>query len=134
MEIYTSCWFQYFGPGRIGISRGSPRGLSAGYRFYRALAPTRDILQNCKEQAEYRRRFFAEVLGPLDPEKVLKDLEDRSEEGRAVLLCFERAPLHENNWCHRSMVASWITDTTGVPVSEWSGAEDSNPGQARLDV
>jgi hypothetical protein len=134
MQIFTSCWFHYRGPGRIGISRGAPRGGDGGYRMYRALAPTRDILQRAKDQSVYRRRFFAEVLDKLDPQKVLSDLEDRSEEGRAVLLCFEKPPLHAGNWCHRTMVAEWITRETGVPVEEWSGVKETNPQQQTLDV
>jgi len=134
MKIYTACWHQYKGAGRIGISRGNPRGMAAGYRMYKTLAPTREILNECQEQADYRRRFFAEVLEPLDPQKVLKDLEDRSADGRAVLMCFEKAPLHDENWCHRTMVAEWIIDKTGIPVEEWSGAKESNPGQSALDV
>ncbi len=122
MQIYTSCWFQYFGPGRIGISRGNPRGLSAGYRLYKKLAPTREILRECKEQPEYRRRFFSEVLEQLDPQQVLKDLEERSQDGLAVLMCFERAPLHERNWCHRSMVAEYLQDRLGIEVPEWDPA------------
>lgn len=135
MKIYTACWFQYRGPGRIGISRGSPRNLGAGYRMYRKLAPTREILQECRtDEAEYRRRFFSEVLDKLDPQQVLRDLEERSEDGLAVLLCFEHAPLHEANWCHRTQVAEWLTATTGVPVEEWSGVPGSNQQQAKLDV
>jgi hypothetical protein len=108
--------------------------MAGGYRMYRDLAPTKDILYGSKDEATYRIRFFGEVLARLDPQKVLSDLEARSEEGLAVLLCFEKPPLHAKNWCHRTMVAEWIQDTTGVAVEEWSGARESNPEQARLDV
>ena len=134
MEIYTSSWFQYFGPGRIGISRGNPRGMAGGYRLYKKLAPSRDILQNAKEYSEYRRRFFDEVLGQLDPQQVLKDLEERSQEGRAVLLCFEKTPLNtSDNFCHRTMVAEWLTNETSHTVEEWSGFEESNH-EPELDI
>jgi len=134
MKIYTASWFTYFGPGRIGISRGSPRGVAGGYKMYRALAPTRDILQNENAQAAYRERFFAEVLDKLDPQDVLVELEKRSQDGLAVMMCFEKPPFHENNWCHRRMVAEFLERETGLVVEEWSGVQDSNPQQARLDV
>ncbi len=125
MEIFTSSWFTYKDHGRIGISRYSPRGMSAGYKLYRALAPTPDMLK--MPLAEYEPKFWADILGPLDPEQVMRDLEARSQEGRAVLLCFERPPFDEINFCHRHMVARWIEQHTGQKVEEWSGREESNP-------
>jgi hypothetical protein len=133
MQIYTSSWFQYSGPGRIGISRGVPGDTPRGYRLYRALAPTRDIFKNSSGRADYQRRFLAEVLGRLDPPQVLRDLEAKSEDGLTVLLCYEQTPLNGANWCHRSMVADWLRETTGVEVAEWnaSAAADDAPALLR---
>ncbi len=41
----TSSYFYYTGPGRIGITVGNPRGIPAGYRMYRQLAPRREMLK-----------------------------------------------------------------------------------------
>lgn len=134
MIIYTSSWFTYFGAGRISISRGTPRGMSAGYRIYRTLAPSRDILHNSADKAEYERRFYAEILNPLSPSKVIADLTKLAGDHPPVLLCYERPPFTETNFCHRHMVADWLKSTTGITVQEWSGVQDSNPQQSRLDV
>lgn len=134
MIIFTSSWHDYKGTGRIGICRGNPRGQPAGYRMYKALAPTWDIMNNTKNQAEYRERFFAEVLGPLDPRQVLTDIAKLANGETPFLLCFEKIPLHDNNWCHRTMVAEWLNEHTDAEVMEWSGAKELNPGQTKLDV
>lgn len=132
LKIMTSSWYAYKGPGRIGISVGSPRGMPAGYKLYRALAPTRDMLKMPIET--YRPKFFNDILGKLDPDQVLKDLEAKSEDGLAVLLCFEKPPFTDINFCHRHMVADWLKDMRGIEVLEWSGAKETNLGQPALDV
>ena len=134
MRIFTSCWSGYTGPGRIGICQGRPRGAPAGYRMYKALAPTWDIIKTSAGIDDYRPRFFAEILAPLDPQQVLADLRRLAGDHPPVRLCFEKLPLTRTNFCHRTMVATWITRETGVPVLEWSGAPDSNRRQAKLDV
>ncbi|WP_273522359.1 DUF488 family protein [Rhodosalinus sediminis] len=134
MQIYTASWFSYHGPGRIGISRGTPRyGVPPGYRLYKRLAPTRAILFESTGKADYEPRFYAEVLAPLDPEQVLADLARLAAPYDPVLLCFERPPFDEENFCHRHMVADWLT-AHGAQVEEWSGPRESHPGQSRLDV
>ncbi len=111
----TAGYFTYFGPGRVGISRGNPRGLS-GYRIYRALAPWRYMLD--LSEAEYRDIYFDEILAHLDPAKVVADLEALAGDHEPVLLCFERPPFTPTNWCHRRMVAEWLTDNLGLDVPE----------------
>lgn len=119
MKLYSSPWFQYSWPGRIGISRGVPGHTPKGYRLYRKLAPTRDIFNNSNGREDYKQRFLVDVLRPLDPRQVLRDLEGKSENGRAVLLCYEKTPLDSANWCHRTIVTDWLIETTGVEVTEW---------------
>lgn len=121
MQIMTSSWFSYFGPGRIGISRGVPRGKSiSGYKRYVDLAPSREGMRIGNE-ARYRARFEKEILGELDPKKVLEDLKAKwPESDRLVLLCFEKPPFHATNFCHRRMVADWLKRELGLDVPEWS--------------
>lgn len=125
-KIYTASWRTYFGPGRIGISRGNPRGVAGGYRTYKKLAPSADILHNTADVHEYRERFFTEILGNLDPQEVLKDIAKLSEGRPAYLMCFEKPPFTETNFCHRRMVADWLAVEAGVVVEEWSGLAESN--------
>ncbi len=113
----TACYSTYRGPGRIGISIGNPRGIPAGYRMYKALAPRRDMLQ--LGQAEYREFFFRDILGLLDPAQVVRDLENLVASAEPVLMCFEKPPFTPVNFCHRRMVADWLKDTLGLNVPEY---------------
>lgn len=134
-KIYTSCWQHYRGEGRIGISRGTPRfNIGRGYRLYKKLAPTREILQQCDTLEAYEPRFYDEVLNKLDPVATLAELRRLVDGHAPVLLCFEKPPLHAQNFCHRTMVGDWLAKHTGVVVEEWSGIEESNPKQPTLDV
>lgn len=115
----TASHFTFFGPGRVVISRGSPRGVAGGYKMFKKLAPTRELLQADLPYAQYRERFFAETLNPLDPKATWDELHALHGEGvEPVLQCFERPPLDERNFCHRRMVADWFERHLGVVVPE----------------
>jgi hypothetical protein len=79
----TASFFTYQGPGRISIARYAPRGIS-GFRIYHQLAPTRAMLK--MEYAEYRELYFRDILGPLDPEQVWRDLHQLVHPHEPVLL------------------------------------------------
>ncbi len=111
----TGCYFTYSGPGRIGITVGRPRGIR-GYRLYSALAPRRAWL-NLPYPA-YRQLYFTEILAPLCPNEVEKALRDLASPHEPVLLCYERPPFTDANWCHRRMVAEWFHDEIGLEVPE----------------
>ncbi|MBM2293765.1 hypothetical protein JQX09_17690 [Sulfitobacter pseudonitzschiae] len=123
MEIFTSSWREYTGPGRVGICQGRPRGAPAGYRFYKPLAPSWDIIKNTKGIDDYRPRYFAEVLDQLDPHQVLEDIKLLANGHPPVLLCFEVTPLTQTNFCHRTMAGEWLAEKTGVTVTEWAEAK-----------
>ena len=67
---------------------------------------------------QYRTAYFSEILGSLDPAKVMADLERLADGHEPVLLCFERPPFSDTNWCHRRMVAEWFADTLQLLVPE----------------
>ncbi len=112
----TASWFTWRGPGRIGISLGTPRGMPAGYRLYRPLNPTRAMLTMSRGDYE---GLYAEILGQLDPAATWADLHELAAGCEPVLLCFERPPFNEANWCHRRMVACWFERELGEDVAEW---------------
>ena len=112
----TSCFTVFQGPGRICIARYAPRGTPAGYKMFKALAPG-DWFNSVPEE-EYRRRYFGEILAPLDPRQVVTELEALAGGAEPVLLCWEKPPLTPKNWCHRRMVAEWLTDKLGIDVPE----------------
>jgi len=87
----------------------------SGYRTYKALAPRRDMLKMPYEQ--YLGEYLA-MLAELDPAQVVEDLKALAGPAEAVLLCWERAPLSETNFCHRTMVADWLERARGIVIPE----------------
>jgi uncharacterized protein YeaO (DUF488 family) len=86
---------------------------------YKALAPTNDIFSNQKanpDDALYTSRFKNEVLGRLDHEQVVKDLESLSNGKDVVLLCYEKS----TSFCHRHLVADWLNEFLDNSVKEWT--------------
>lgn len=134
--MLTASWFTWNGPGRVGISLGVPRGTSAGYRIFKALAPSRDMLR-IEDQAEYRQRYFDEILLPLDPVETYDQLRRLAGgDYPPVLLCWERPPWTDSNWCHRRMAAEWFQEHLGFEVPEakssWPAKMQAKIGQGTL--
>lgn len=113
--IKTACWFDKLPDDhqRIGISRGTPRGVGPGYRTYRKLAPGPWF--HSVDPEEYYRLYKAEILSPLNPHEVAAELAALSQGRIPTLLCFERV----GSWCHRAMVAEWLARGLGIPVPEF---------------
>jgi hypothetical protein len=113
--ILTGSWFTQLPAThiKIGISRGVPRGLPAGYRLFKKLAPGPWF--NNVSVAEYDRRYKAEILAPLDPATVVAAILDIAGGKTPVLCCYERPD--GKLWCHRAMAAEWLAAylRRGVP-------------------
>ncbi len=112
----------------VAISQGLPRFAKKGtYESYKALAPSWDLVKNVKEESEYRRRYFAEVLAKLDPAKVAADLDGK------ILLCWEK-PGEE--FCHRRMVAEWLEESLGiqVPEADYVASKPKRPAKKKRDM
>ena len=115
--MFTASYYSFKGAGRIGISRGIPRGVPAGYRRYPPLAPG-EWLWTTDDEATYRDLYFAQ-LSKLDPARVIADLHKLAGDTVPTLLCF--CDLRKTGaWCHRTMVAEWIKDKTGLTTVELS--------------
>jgi hypothetical protein len=99
----------------IGISRGTPRGMAKGYRLYKALAPGPWFKTATTEV--YIELYFTEILGRLDPVKVVADLMTMAGGKTPTLVCYERPG--GANWCHRSMVSLWLHQHLGIEVAEY---------------
>jgi len=114
-------------PKAVAISRTQPRGWTG--RAYEPLAPPWRLLQAAKsgaiDEAEYIRRYRAEVLSKLDPTRVYADLGED-----AVLLCWERS----GAFCHRRLVAEWFEEKLGVAVPELCEGGADDRGQSRLSA
>jgi hypothetical protein len=123
-SLVTSSWFTNLPDvyGRIGISRGAPRGQS-GFRMYRALAPGPWFRSVSPE--EYRA-LYMEQLGRLDARQVLDDLITLAAGRIPALLCFEKPP-PDPHWCHRGLVSAWFSDALELKMCEF-GHEASGCG------
>ena len=111
----TASFQTYTGPGRISIARFAPRNTPAGFRIYKPLAP--GAWFNSVSHDKYRQLYFAQ-LELLNPTEVVKTLESMAGGAEPVLLCYEKPPFNNANWCHRRMVAEWLQMTIGLEVPE----------------
>lgn len=116
--MFTASYYSFKGAGRIGISRGTPRGVPAGFRKYVPLSPG-VWLWETTDQNEYRDRYF-DQLSKLDPAQVIADLHRLAGEcAIPTLLCFCNLT-KPGAWCHRTMVAEWVTEKVGLSIIELS--------------
>jgi hypothetical protein len=128
--IKTGAWSSTFPDDhlRVGISRGTPRRLPAGYRVFRALAPGPWF--NSVGIGEYYRLYRTEILGPLDPKLIAESLLALGNGRVPFLLCHER-PMIPGEWCHHVMAAEWLAEVLGVTVREFGFESLPQHEQAR---
>jgi hypothetical protein len=115
--MLTASFQTYTGPGRISIARYAPRRTPAGFRIFSALAPGSWF--NSVSREEYERLYKAEMLDRLDPLRTWNTLHEMAGRGNEpILLCWEKPPFSEKNWCHRQIVARWFKEQLGYDVDE----------------
>jgi hypothetical protein len=97
-------------PNAISIARRAPADFEgAEYRF---LVPRFWFFvkyQKDGDESFFIEQYQKEVLTPLDPEKIYKNLGEES-----ILLCWEKP----REFCHRRLVANWFEKNLGVKVPE----------------
>ncbi len=115
--ILTGSWFSKLPAThiKIGISRGVPRGLAAGYRRFKRLAPGPWF--NRVNAVEYDRLYKAEILAPLKPATVILQILAAAAGKTPVLCCYEM--LDHGEWCHRAMAAQWLADHLKQTIPEF---------------
>lgn len=124
MKIYTS----YYAKCRkiphtitcISIAGKAP----AGYRGieYKVLAPKKEFFMQWKENHDndyYIKCFNEQVLSHLNPVEVYNRLEELSCGQDIVLICYEKS----GDFCHRHLVADWLSKNLGIEVKEWTEDE-----------
>lgn len=74
-------------------------------------------------QAAWIRMFESEVLVRFNPDSLLRRFEGKA------MLCYEKP----GEFCHRRIVADWITRLTGVAVPEW-GVEAAPPPDLQMPL
>lgn len=98
-------------PGAVSIARFPPKWYT-GAR-YPPLAPVTDMLK-IHDWILYRKRYQDEILSGLDPDTVIRELEELVPGSDILLLCFEK----DRTRCHRSLVAEWLFETKEIRVPE----------------
>ena len=68
--------------------------------------------------ADYEKLYREEILGRLDARRTFDELVALADGAEPVLLCWEKPPLTQTNWCHRRMVAEWFAEKIGIDVPE----------------
>jgi hypothetical protein len=110
-DLFTAAPESY---ARVGISRGGPRGQS-GFRMYRPLQPGAGTLG--LPAAEFTERYWREVLGRLDAQRVVDELLALADGKVVVLCCFEHP--YGEAWCHRALVSAWFEVELDLSVPEF---------------
>jgi hypothetical protein len=120
MTIKTASWFVKLPADhvQVGISRGVPQRMPAGYKRYRALEPGPWF--NSVSIPEYLKRYGV-ILAKLDPHRVADELLTLGNGKIPVMLCYENAVgVQEGKcWCHRHLAARWLEDRLGIKVEEY---------------
>ena len=118
MKIYTS----YYAKTRaliqnniipISVSAITPKYLKGQINYYLSyIAPRYNMLRMSEEKyiPEYTK-----LLSKLNPEKVIKDIESFTGGEDCALMCYEKP----EDFCHRQMIAKWLTENTEYEVKEW---------------
>lgn len=125
MKIYTS----YFGNSRklsaagvkiICVAIGRPRFLHVPQMLN--VAPTRYMLTDACTHEEYLR-LYDQILNSQDAHQVVKQIESLSDGFDVALCCYEKP----GDFCHRHILAKWITDNTGIEIKEFGVVEKKAP-------
>lgn len=120
MNLYTSYFakvkqLQEMGLKLVCVAGYAPKFYydTKGACFYPDLAPRRSWFWEWKNNHLsndwYIEKYNETVLSKLDPMKVVEDMGDN-----AVMLCYEKP----GDFCHRHLIADWITKNTGIIVEE----------------
>jgi len=105
----TSYFAKYRGSNGVNIAIKHPPGFPG--TSYPALFPKYWFFKRYKEDGDevaYTEAYYSEVLNRLDPQKVYNDLKG------STILCWEKS----GSFCHRRIVAKWLSDNLGVKVPE----------------
>lgn len=125
MKIYTS----YFGNSRklnaagikiICVAIGRPRFIKAPQMLN--VCPTRYMVSGPCSREEYLR-LYDQILAKQDAHQVVNQIEMLSEGQDVALCCYEKP----GDFCHRHILAKWITDNTGIEVKEFGAVEKKEP-------
>lgn len=125
MVIYTS----YFGNSRkLAAANVKPICIAVGRpKFFIGpqmldVAPTPYMISSACQPDEYIR-LYKGILSKLSAFKVVEQIKSLSEGRDVALCCYEKT----GDFCHRQLLAEWITQNTGIEVKEFGVVEKKEP-------
>ena len=118
MKIYTSYFakekqLNSLGVLPIAVSLFPPKwfnGQRIGY-----LAPKKYMLDDSLTEEQYEQMYIKDVLEKVDIKTLGITLRDISHGKDVAFLCFEKP----GDFCHRHILAKWLTSKTGVDIQEY---------------
>ena len=91
------------------------------------VTPTRYMLSDECSHDEYLKRYD-EILRNQDANQVVERIMYLSDGQDVALCCYEKPGV----FCHRHILAKWITDNTGIEVEEFEETKKKCDVQASL--
>ena len=133
MKIFTS----YFGNSRklkeagvnmICVAIGKPRFI-AGIPQMLNVCPTRYMVSGPCSHDEYLK-LYDRILASQDANQVVKQIEMLSGGKDVALFCYEKP----GDFCHRHILAKWITENTGIEITEFGVVEKKEPNYEQASL
>lgn len=133
MKIFTS----YFGNSRklkeagvnmICVAIGKPRFI-AGIPQMLNVCPTRYMVSGPCSHDEYLK-LYDRILASQDANQVVKQIEMLSGGKDVALCCYEKL----GDFCHRHILAKWITENTGIEITEFGVVEKKEPNYEQASL
>lgn len=125
MKIFTS----YFGNSRklndagvliICVAIGKPKFLNVPQMIN--VAPTRYMISGACSHEEYLQ-LYDKILASQDANKVVEQIKALSRGKDVALCCYEKP----GDFCHRHILAKWLTENTGIEITEFGAVEKKTP-------
>lgn len=126
MKIYTS----YFGNNRklkeagirmICVAIGKPRFMVNVPQMLN-VCPTRYMVSGPCSREEYLK-LYDKILAGQDANKVIEQIKSLSNGQDVALCCYEKP----GDFCHRHILAKWLTEKTGIEITEFGVVEKKEP-------
>ena len=133
MKIFTS----YFGNSRklkeagvnmICVAIGKPRFIAIMYPMLN-VCPTRYMVSGPCSHDEYLK-LYDRILASQDANQVVKQIEMLSGGKDVALCCYEKP----GDFCHRHILAKWITENTGIEITEFGVVEKKEPNYEQASL
>lgn len=112
----------------ICVAIGKPRFI-AGIPQMRNVCPTRYMVSGPCSHDEYLK-LYDRILASQDANQVVKQIEMLSGGKDVALCCYEKP----GDFCHRHILAKWITENTGIEITEFGVVEKKEPNYEQASL